>query len=270
MKIFCICLIRNEADVIEPCLQAAQQWADRIFLYDGASTDGTWEKVQALRSERIIPWRSDAATFREGLRALVFNDCRGEAQEGDWWCQLNGDEFYLEDPRTFLAAVPRYEHVVWGLMVQYYLTPEDVAAPHPFTGDFARDRELIRYYRVACAERRFFRHRARLVWRDHDAWPGHLGVAHERVLPFAHYPYRSPQQIQMRLDVRREARQRGFEGWDHAKEETWQEKIEPRAGLFYDAHDGRLELTPPLLDEHREPASRRLLKRALHGLGVWP
>ena len=43
MKIHAICLTRNEADVIEPCLLEAAQWADRIYVYDGASTDGTWE-----------------------------------------------------------------------------------------------------------------------------------------------------------------------------------------------------------------------------------
>ena len=61
----------------------------------------------------------------------------------------------------------------------------------------------------ASAERRFFRHRPGLRWSDRDAWPAHLGVVHRRLLPFQHYPYRSPQQFQVRLDVRRDSRAGG-------------------------------------------------------------
>ena len=57
MRIHAICLTRNEADVIEHCLREAAGWADRIYVYDGASTDGTWDRVQAMKSERIVPWR---------------------------------------------------------------------------------------------------------------------------------------------------------------------------------------------------------------------
>src|SRR3954453_10629796 len=152
MKIRSICLIKNEADVVEECLTEAARWSDRIYVYDGASTDGTWEKVQAMKSDRIIPWKTDGCGFREGLRAEVFNAFREECEEGDWWCQLNADEFYVQDVRKFLDAVPKSDHVVWGLNIQYYLTPEDVAG-EAFTGEFPRDRPRIRYYKAACAER---------------------------------------------------------------------------------------------------------------------
>jgi hypothetical protein len=270
VKIHAICLVRNEADVIQECLLEAGEWADRIYLYDGASTDGTWELIQSMRSEKIVPWRSDNTTFREGLRALVYNDVRKDAHEGDWWCQLNGDEFYTEDPRAFLQAVPTSEHVVWGLMIQYYLTPEDVDGGAEWHGQFARDRDRIRYYRAACAERRFFRHRDRLRWDDRHAWPEHLGIVHPKLLPFRHYPYRSPQQIQMRLDVRRENRARGFEGWDHAKELTWREKIVARDTLHFDRQDGNFEIEDEVLHQHEDPPRARLVKRVLHGLKFWP
>ena len=87
-QIHCIMLTKNEADVIACCLQAALKWADFIYIYDNYSTDGTWEILQSLQSERIIPWKqhnqnySDAlgniqghiphsfARFREGLRGV--------------------------------------------------------------------------------------------------------------------------------------------------------------------------------------------------------
>jgi hypothetical protein len=150
IRIHAICLTKNEADVIEHCLRDATHWADRIYVYDGASTDGTWDRVQAMKSERIIPWRSDDAVFREGLRAEVFADKRGDSREGDWWCQLNADEFYVEKPREFLAAVPANDHVVWSVNLQYYITHEDVAEG-AFTGDFEKDRARLKHYAAACA-----------------------------------------------------------------------------------------------------------------------
>src|SRR5277367_5352236 len=72
-KIHCIALCKNEADVIGACLREAVQWADFIYVYDGGSTDGTWEVVRSLNHPRIIPWKQDGKVFKEGLQAEVFN-----------------------------------------------------------------------------------------------------------------------------------------------------------------------------------------------------
>jgi hypothetical protein len=222
-----------------------------------------------MKSDRIVPWKSDGAVFREGLRAEVFAAFREEVAEGDWWCQLNADEFYTQDPHRFLEGVPRSEHVVWGVNIQYYITDRDLQESN-LTADFSENRPKLRYYEAACEERRFFRHRRRLRWSLDDAWPAHIGIVHAEPLYFRHYPYRSPQQIQMRLDVRRNNRERGFEGWDHAKEETWQEKIVPSRDLHRDEHDGNFIVPDEILRQHLEPPGRRLLKRIMHGAGIWP
>ncbi len=269
MKIHAICLARNECDVVEDCLVEACTWADRIYVYDGASSDGTWEKVKALQSEKIVPWRSDNAVFREGLRAEVFEAFRKDSAAGDWWCQLNADEFYIENPREFLSGVPLGHHMVWAVNLQYYITERDLEAG-PFSGSFSRDRQRLRYYKAACAEPRFFRYRERLQWGLNDAWPAHAGVIHGQTMHFRHYPYRSPEQIQTRLDVRRDSRKRGFEGWDHAKEETWREKIVPSAMLHCEEEGRPLIVEDDVRRQARETPARRLTKTALHTLGIWP
>ena len=48
MKIFAISIVKNEADVIEQNLKEAELWADKIFILDNGSTDGTWEIIQSL------------------------------------------------------------------------------------------------------------------------------------------------------------------------------------------------------------------------------
>jgi len=268
-RIHSIALVKNEADIVRYCLQEALKWSDFIYVYDGASTDGTLEILRSMQNDRIILFKSDGCVFRESLRADVFNAYRHLAREGDWWCQLNVDEFYVDEPRAFLSKVPCSQHVVWGQVIEYYLTPQDVDTID-FTLPVERLLPHIRYYRAGYAERRFFRHRSRLQWSPAAAWPKHLGVVYNDLLRFRHYPYRSPQQIQMRLDVRRDNRARGFEGWDHAKEACWREKLVPREKLQYDRGDNQFVIDPSWVPDHRGHFLRRLVQTVMHGTGIWP
>lgn len=268
-KIHCIVLAKNEADVIADCLREATQWADFIYFYDGASTDGTWEIVKGLSSKKIIPWKQDGKVFSEGLRAEVFNAFRKHSDEGDWWLQLNADEFYRENPRNFFARIPRGEDFVWGINVEYCLTTSDLQSLN-FSKCFAENRPKMRYYRANWSEPRAFRYRKGLVWHENDAWPKHAGVVAKERLPYQHYPFRSPQQIQMRLNVRRDNRARGFEGWNHAKEMNWEEKIVGLEGLEYDDGGPFQKIDFTKMPRHLEDPHVRLIKKILHRLKVWP
>lgn len=270
-KIHSIVLTKNEADVIELCLAEAARWSDHIYVYDGASTDGTWDIVQSLARThpQVIPWRQDGKVFSEGLRAEVFGAFRHQSREGDWWLQLNADEFYDQDPHEFLARVPARHHLVWGIPIQYYITDQDLRALD-FNRPFERVRDLLRYYQAHWSEPRCFRYRRGLIWSTDAAWPRHAGpVARERIY-FKHYPYRSPQQIQVRLDVRRNNRARGFEGWQHASQSTWEEKIVLATECSIDDGSGGYQVDEAKLPRHLEPLPRRWVKLLLHGLGVWP
>ena len=74
-------------------------------MYDGGSTDGMWESVKKLNHAGIIPCKQDAKVFREGLRVDVFNEFRHHSSKGDWWLQLNVDEFYVGNPKAFYSRV---------------------------------------------------------------------------------------------------------------------------------------------------------------------
>jgi hypothetical protein len=39
MKIHAICVVKNEADIIEHTLRKAATWADRVLVFDAVSTD---------------------------------------------------------------------------------------------------------------------------------------------------------------------------------------------------------------------------------------
>jgi hypothetical protein len=268
-KIHSILLTKNEEDVIADCLKAASLWSDYIYVYDGASTDRTWEIVKSMASDRIIPWKQDGKVFQEALRAEVFHAFRHLSRHHDWWLQLNADEFYPESPRDFFARVPAHDYVVWGISIEYVLTPVDVDTID-FSQPFAQVMPRLRYYRANHNEIRAFRDRKRLHWDLDCGWPRHIGpVTRERIL-FKHYPYRSPQQIQTRLDIRRDNRARGFPGWEHASQLSWKEKIFTVESCQLDRGDGHYVIDESTMIRHIEPWPKRTAARILHGLAIWP
>jgi len=266
-KIHSICVVKNEVDIIEYCLREASKWSDYIYIYDGDSTDGTWEKVLEMQNEQIIPWKQDGKVFQESLRGEVFNAFKHQAKPGDWWCHLDADEFYPESPRDFLARVKPSNHVVWGVSIEYYLTDKDIEALD-FTQPIPELLPQLRFYKAENSEPRFFRHRNGLVWRQ-GSWPEHMGVVNPERILYKHYKYRTPQQIQKRLDTRRSNRERGFPGWEHAIEEDWQQKIVSADRLNYDTQNGDYSIDVSKLPNHLETPFRRMLKKLMHGLGIW-
>lgn len=213
MKIRGLCIVKNEADVIAQSLSAAAEWCAAVHVWDNGSTDGTWETVLALSRTlpSVVPDRQDLRPFDEALRGELFADHRAEAAEGDWWCVLDADEFYIDDPRSFLTSVPPKFDEVWAASFEYYFTDKDVARfeedPSAYADDVPVERKL-RFYVNNWSEPRFFRLSKRLLW-EKGAWPQNLGPAYPRRIRLKHFQYRSPQQIEKRLETRAEPVGRG-------------------------------------------------------------
>ena len=54
MKIHGLCLVKNEADVLQETLVSALHWCDdHIYVFDNGSNDGTWELVQELANQHL-------------------------------------------------------------------------------------------------------------------------------------------------------------------------------------------------------------------------
>jgi hypothetical protein len=274
MRIFGLCLVKNEADIIRTSLNESLRWCDRVFVFDNGSTDATWRLVQeaAATDSRVVPFLSDPRPFDDALRAEIFRAFRNEAREGDWWCRLDADEFYVDDPRAFLASIPRRHHVVWCTWLQYFLTPDDLARFSPedetVPPEITQER-FPQHYQALGGEARFFRHRDGLAWES-GAWPAHLGVISPRRIRVKHVQYRSPAQIQRRLDTRRAAAAAGWQHFGHSTQEHWRDKIADPARLHVDRGDGRYEVDESALQPHLEPAWQRCVKQLMHGLHFWP
>jgi glycosyltransferase involved in cell wall biosynthesis len=267
MKIHGLCLVKNEADVLQETLISALHWCDHIYVFDNGSDDGTWELVKELAKQylQIVPYRQDDITFSNGLRADIFNAFRSNTGPGDWWCYLDADEFYIDDPRIFLAKIPDRFQTVWSAVFAYYFTDRDVIL---YRQDSVRYLEIpveqrLRYYLNHWGVPKFFRHSDDIVWTRDHAWPETLSRA--RAYPvriwLKHYQYRSPEQIERRLLTRRPVidsfRHESIANWgavvaaaryatpnlENVRPEfagaRWEERIVPAASLDYDGFDRR-------------------------------
>lgn len=267
MKIFAISIVKNEADIIAYNLRKASEWADKIFVMDNGSTDGTWQIVQSMKNDIITPWKVDTRPFGDHLRGDVFNHFRQYAQKGDWWCiKLDADEFYIDSPKDFLPLVPDLYHVVFTEQIEYHLTVEDLEE-FQYEFDFEQNQSKINYYRPdTWAEFSFFKYRPQLIWPATAIQPKRVGLYYPEKIRVKHYKYRRPQQIQSRIDTRKSHRERGF--WTYEKDK-WQDMLRRRSDLIQDTKDGIYHTTGCRnSNQHRWVAY--WMKRFLHGVGIWP
>ncbi len=287
MKIHSICMVKNESDIITQTLTAAIEWSDYIYVYDNGSTDGTWEQVLELskKYKQIIPYKQDNRPYDNNLRSEIFNHYRENSSEGDWWCRLDADEIYIDNPRIFLAKIPHKYMRVTNAIFDYYFTDRDLEKynqnPSLYDDDVPVENKC-RYYINNWSEIRFFRYQNDIVWSDNDGgWPS--TIIHWKIYPvkiwMKHYQYRSPLQIQKRLDNRREAilNKKGFiheadKNWDRHIIDTsytieqaskwesidweikfqnisnsWRDRIMSASKLNYDNHDNKYVIREDLM-----------------------
>ena len=128
MKIFSICCIRDESDIIRETLESALEWSDKIFVFDNGSVDGTWDVINDIARVRreIVLIGHDDRVFTEELRGEIFEDNRGIASPDDWWCRLDADEIYIDSPALFLQKVPSRYGFVLSATFNFYFTDVDL------------------------------------------------------------------------------------------------------------------------------------------------
>jgi len=276
VKIFGSCLVKNEADIIEETLEHAVTWCDHIIVDDNGSEDETWSIVQRMAAKypQIIAWRSKAQPYGNKLRGEPFRAFRHLSRPGDWWTRLDSDERYIDDPREFLAAVPRRHHVVTTAHFQYYFTDTDLAQWNDWKSAGAKVppvHERLHYYRCDWSEIRFVRYRNKLVWPEGASWPLHAGVMHHRRLRVRHLQFRSPEQMQMRVNTRLKAIEEGCETFaQHRERQDWRDFMVPASCLRDDRQPDPWSYDESALPSHREPFPRLMMKYFMHGTGLWP
>ena len=204
-KIYAICLVKNEDDVIRQSLNHAATYCEKIFVLDNGSTDRTWEIVRSLSqvNPRIVPFAQTLEPFRRSLRSIVYYQVGAELSEDDWWLILDGDEFLAEDPQPIIRqAVREGADLIRAWQISFGFTEKDLRAWEE--GRDSRDTPIFerrRYYRIDHQEKRLFPNRRDLSW-ERAIVPASLNKTCTRRIFNRHYPLRDPEQIQKRLLAR--------------------------------------------------------------------
>ncbi|OQA25939.1 MAG: hypothetical protein BWY59_01569 [Verrucomicrobia bacterium ADurb.Bin345] len=264
MKIYGISVVQNEGDIIRESLEWALRFCERIWIWDLASTDNTWDILQQMRSDRIVAERREGISFVNSVRGLVFQTARDQIGENNWIYALDADEFVVGDPKSVLASAEQEGAAVvraWqinffptrGDLVRLASMGENAWATIPLN-------ERLRHYRVEWLEPRFVRVVPGLIWDTSTPFsrymhPDGTGLRVSRcTMMVRHYRYRSPRQV---LD-RHRTRQAG-EMWD-----IGQFRWTPSADLpFYAQPAWSVRHWHPDSSEIRVPGMEMLRARAV-------
>jgi Glycosyl transferase family 2 len=275
MKIHALCIAKNEADIIEQTLISATSWCDFIYFFDNGSNDGTWEKVLKLAKEyeEIIPYKQENCPFSDSLRSQIFNHYLDNCVEDDWWCRLDADEIYIDNPAEFIAKIPSKYNVVVSAMFQYYFTDRDLLLyeqdPLLYADDVPIEKKC-KYYINNWSEIRFFRYSKKLDWPLSQEWPsGLVGDAFPIRIRQKNFQYRSPSQIRKRIETRLESIARGLfphesqldwkknvldnysaeskVDWNNICSQSWKDRIMDASNLCFDKNDGNYILNHHLM-----------------------
>ena len=98
MQIAVISMARNEADIIESFVRHAASFADKLYIVDHASTDGTDDILQQLAVEGL-PLSVEQFTESEQAQAEIMTKLMEQAFRAgfDFVLPLDADEFLLPD-----------------------------------------------------------------------------------------------------------------------------------------------------------------------------
>lgn len=212
MKIHCISVVQNEGDVIRESLEWASRFCERIWVWDLASTDNTWDVLQQMRSDRIVVERKEGVSFVNSVRGLVFQSAREQIATNDWIYALDADEFVAGDPKPVLAAAEQEgADIVRAWQANFSPTRRDIARLESM-GEAAWAAlplgERLRHYRVEWLEPRFIRVVPGFVWDTSTPFSRYaradgspLRVSRHTTF-VRHYRYRSPRQVTDRFRTR--------------------------------------------------------------------
>jgi glycosyltransferase involved in cell wall biosynthesis len=261
-------LVKDEDDIIEECINHISRYCDYIFVLDNGSTDGTYKICK--NHPRVNYCMQQICTFSDSLRNHLLEVSREYLRGNiDWFLALSADHFFVTDPREDIRrAAEENSNVITYDVAQYYLTNLDYTEEIKEKGDWMRKpiEERIKFYAINYFDFPVaFRFTTDLLYKEEvTEWPV---LKSKKVASFKpilkHYQFRSIEQLQKRLALRKQEIQKGFKGFRHYRSYEWENYIFDANRLHY--FDGvRWEIQKkPTLDEllcYVPPLSDRLKK----------
>ncbi|WKX27170.1 glycosyltransferase family 2 protein [Tatumella ptyseos] len=202
-KVIALVVVKNEGDIITETITSASQWADKIIILDNNSDDDTFIKLKLLEKKypNVILWGRYDGKFNEGLRQILYRDFRHLANENDWWCRLDGDEFYIDNPKEYIKKLSKHTDHIYNASFQYYYTNENyINDKSSKVGLTTLD--SLKWYKCNHSEIRFVKNKKTLCWVQGEGWPSNLLFADNKRIKLKHFQYRSLEQIKRRIQTR--------------------------------------------------------------------
>jgi hypothetical protein len=200
----------NEADIIEEMMEHNRHFVDTVFVLDG-SDDGTDKILSSYKEVEKIFKDQDVTSsqVRDYHRQALLEAAHQRYGTGHWFTLMHGDEFFYDNPRTIAEQADKQgaKRVNWAAMQFFIHTTDEPLATTK------KVQERLTWYSPFWLEIRQFK--SSKVTRYQEGKHGSVvpdGVGwqpYSKVPIFKHYPYRTPQQMQQRLET---MKQRGFSG----------------------------------------------------------
>ncbi|MCA9837014.1 MAG: glycosyltransferase family 2 protein [Trueperaceae bacterium] len=200
----------NEADIIDEMMAANRHFVDTIFVLDG-SDDGTAERLAKYPEVELILKDQDVAgteKVQDFHRQALLEAAHERYGTGHWFTLMHGDEIFYNNPRKMIERAEKQgaKRVNWAAM-QFFMhlsdEPLDMSLPV---------QERLRWYSPFWVEIRQFKSSAntRYAKKHGQVIPEGVGWQPYSKMPiFKHYPYRSPEHRQRRIE---QMKTRGFSG----------------------------------------------------------
>ncbi|KAB7895199.1 hypothetical protein GA565_03925 [Rouxiella sp. S1S-2] len=222
-KVFALVVVKNEGDIIFDTIESATVWADKVFIIDNMSTDSTWDRLNELKEkhDNVVLWGQYGGKFNEGLRQILYREYRSFSSTNDWWCRLDGDEFYIDNPKEFLGKLPSDVDHVYNASFQYYFTEHDYKFQLSLDNSNDFTYKNLKWYKCNHSEIRFVKNKNNLCWTQEEGWPCNLLNAATSRIRLKHFQYRTIEQIKNRFLVR--SRELSGDTFKHeiVSEEVW-------------------------------------------------
>ncbi|MEM9275906.1 MAG: glycosyltransferase family 2 protein [Cyanobacteria bacterium P01_F01_bin.143] len=280
MKFHALLPIRDEADIIQQCLEHLLTWADKIYVFDTGSVDETWEIVQdiAHKEKQIIPLRKEPVYYSETkLRGYMFHCARQQMQDGDWFLRVDADEFHHILPPEFVKNhLQTHETIVYHQYYDFRLTQKEVAAWQRGDENITDRQKSIaqrrRYYIPSYySEPRLCRYRSTMKWPINCSFPINAGFVAQERLPIRHYPHRDPIQLERRCCLRAimMADDSNRKNWSSPEEHHWSQQDWRQFIVSNDKPELQYweqgqELPKYQFTNHLRPLPIRLVQRFIH------
>lgn len=206
MKIFCIMIAKDEGDIVYETVSHAAAWADKIFLLDNGSSDHTSKEFQRLQDDKknVTYLGINFQKFSDAMICEVFQKNKTYSSFGDWWCRLDADEIYIDNPREILNNIPKCYDELWSEHYDFWFTEKNMES---YLKD--KDKYLLapvmkrmHWYSNGDSEPRFWKHTFPFIWNA--SRPKFRICSSPIKIRLAQYQYRSPDQINKRIANRKE------------------------------------------------------------------